>query len=146
MRVVLDTNVLARAHQRAQGPARRVLLHLLSGPDVLIISPYILGELERVLAYPRLLKRSALTANDIAEYLENLASFSCLVVPEPVPVGLLRDFTDAAILGTALAGKADVLCTRDADLFEEKAQRFCMANGIQTMTDLQFIAKFKIET
>jgi predicted nucleic acid-binding protein len=91
-----------------------------------------------------LLKRSGLTTNDIAEYLENLAASSCLVTPETIPVGLLRDPADAAILGTALAGKADVLCTRDEDLFEEKAQRFCAANGIQVMTDVQFIDAFKI--
>jgi putative PIN family toxin of toxin-antitoxin system len=120
------------------------LLHLLSGSDVLIISAYILGELDRVLTYPRLLKRSGLTPNDIAEYLENLASFSCLVTPGAVPEELLRDPTDAAILGTALAGKADVLCTRDEDLFEEKVQQFCEANRIQMMTDLQFIERFKV--
>ena len=144
MRVVLDTNVLARAHQKAQGPARRILLHLLSGSDVLIISPYILGELERVLTYPRLLKRSGLTSNDIAEYLEDLAALCRLVVPEAVPEIVLRDPTDAAILGTALAEKADVLCTRDADLLEESVQRFCAANGIRAMTDLQFIETFRI--
>ena len=143
MRVVLDTNVLARAHQRAQGPARRILLHVISGADVLILSPYILGELERVLTYPSLLKRSGLTSNDIAEYLESLAVFSCLVTPEAVPGDVLRDATDAPILGTALAGKADVLCTRDADFFTEKVQRFCAANGIQLLTDLEFIDKFK---
>jgi putative PIN family toxin of toxin-antitoxin system len=143
VRVVLDTNVLARAHQRAQGPARRILLHIISN-HVVIISPYILGELERVLTYPRLLKRSGLSLNDIGEYLENLAAISCLVTPETVPGDVLRDATDAPILGTALAGKADVLCTRDADLFEESVQRFCSARGIELLTDLQFIDKFKI--
>src|SRR5271156_2092564 len=119
-----------RAHRRAQGPARRVLLHMVSSSDVLIISPYILGELERVLTDPRLLRHSGLTSGDIVEYLENLALLSCLVMPRDVPDGLLRDPTDAPILGTALAGNADVLCTRDADFFEEKVQRFCGANGI----------------
>ena len=142
MRVVFDTNVLARAHQRAQGPARRALLHVTSGSGVLIVSPYILGELERVLTYPRLLKTSGLTSADIAEYLENLALISCLVTPAPVPGDLLRDPTDAAIFGTALAGRADILCTRDADLFEEKVQRFSVANGIRILTDLEFLNTF----
>lgn len=144
MRVVLDTNVLARAHQRAQGPARRILLHLLSGAGVLVLSPYILAELERVLTYPRLLKRSGMTSRDIAEYLENLADLSCLVAPKAVPGDVLRDPTDAAILGTAVAGKADVLCTRDEDLFDESVRRFCAENGIQLLTDLQFIETFRI--
>lgn len=139
MRVVFDSNVLARAHQRSQGPARQALLHVTSGSDILILSPYILAELERILTYPRLLKTSGLNAADIAEYLENLALLSCLVTPEPVPGDLLRDPTDAAILGTALAGQADILCTRDADLFEEKVYRFCSTNGIRLLTDLELL-------
>jgi putative PIN family toxin of toxin-antitoxin system len=115
-----------------------------SSSNVLIISPYILGELERVLTYPRLLRRSGLTSGDIAEYLENLAVLSCLVMPKGVPDGLLRDPADAPILGTALAGEADVLCTRDADFFEERVQRFCEASGIHVLTDLQFLDSLKI--
>ena len=57
---------------------------------------------------------------------------------------MLRDPTDVPVLGTALAGKADVLCTRDADLFEEKVRQFCAASGIQLLTDVEFIEKFKI--
>jgi putative PIN family toxin of toxin-antitoxin system len=139
VRVVFDTNVLARAHQRAKGPARRAVLHVTSGSDVLILSPYILAELERVLTYPRLLTRSGLSPSDIAEYLENLALISCLVTPDSVPENLLRDPTDAPILGTALAGRADILCTRDADLFDESVQRFCAAHKIRLLTDLQFL-------
>ena len=144
MKVVLDTNVLARAHQKAQGPARRILLHVISGPDVHITSPYILRELERVLSYPRLLKRSGLTSKDVAEYLDILSALSCLVIPEAIPANVLRDAADTPILGTALAGRAEVLCTRDADFYEQSVQRFCAANGIQVMTDLQFINAFKI--
>jgi uncharacterized protein len=144
VRVVLDTNILARAHQRATGPARRVLFHLTSPAHELITSAYILGELERVLRYPRLLTQSGLTSEDIAEYLESLAATACVVRPDAVPLGVLRDPTDTPILGTALAGKADVLCTRDADLLEVAVQRFCGERGIQVMTDLEFIGKFKI--
>lgn len=144
MRVVLDTNILARAHQRAQGPARKVLLHVISGPDVLVLSPHILGELERVLSYPRLLKRSGLNSRDIAEYLESLAELSSLVSPAAVPESVLRDPSDGPILGTALAGKADVLCTRDADLFDETVRQFCNTENIRLLTDLEFIDTFGI--
>ncbi len=142
MRVVFDSNVLARAHQRAQGPARRALVHVTSGSDTLILSPYILWELERILTYPRLLKRSGLSPGDIAEYLENLAQISHLVTPEHVPGNLLRDPTDEPILGTALAGEAEILCTRDADLLAENVKRFCAAKGIRVLTDLEFLEAF----
>ncbi len=144
MRVVLDTNVLARAHKKAGGPARRVLLYAISDAAVLVVSPYILGELERVLTYPRLLKSSGLTASDIAEYLESLAAAASLVQPEAVPRDVLRDPTDTLVLGTALAGKAKILCTRDADFFDAKVQRFCEVKGIRVLTDLEFIDQFKI--
>ncbi|PYV24622.1 MAG: hypothetical protein DMG24_10955 [Acidobacteria bacterium] len=98
MRIVLDTNVLARAHQLAHGPARRVLLHIVAGSDVLILSQYLLQELERILAYPRLLKSSGLTPFDISAYLEYLARASTLVDPLPVPEGVLRDGTDNPVL------------------------------------------------
>lgn len=91
MRVVFDSNVLAQVHQRAQGPARRALLHVTSGSDTLILSPYILWELERILTYPRLLKRLGLSPGDIAEYLENLAQIASLVTPKEIPKKLLRD-------------------------------------------------------
>jgi uncharacterized protein len=142
VRVVFDSNVLARAHQRAQGPARRVLVQVTSGSDTLILSPYILWELERILTYPRLLKRSGLSPSDIVEYLENLAHIACLVTPERVPENLLRDPSDGPILGTALAGKAEILCTRDADLLAENVKKFCAANGIRVLTDLEFLEAF----
>jgi uncharacterized protein len=143
VRIVFDSNVLARAHQRAKGPARRALLQAASSSDVLILSPYIFTELERILTYPRLLKRSGLNPRDIAEYLESLALIASLFTPEPVPEGLLRDVTDAPILGTALAGRADVLCTRDADFFEKNVQSFCTNHGIRLLTDLELLETFR---
>jgi putative PIN family toxin of toxin-antitoxin system len=142
VRVVFDSNVLARAHQKAQGPARRAVRHVTSGSDTLILSPYILWELERILIYPRLLKRSGLSPSDIAEYLEDLAQSACLVTPEEVPKNLLRDPTDRPILGTALAGQAEILCTRDADLHQENVGRFCAAKGIRVLTDLELLEAF----
>jgi putative PIN family toxin of toxin-antitoxin system len=139
VRVVLDTNVLARAHQLAHGPARRLLLAVIAGPDVLVLSPHLLQELQRILVYPRLLKHSGLTPSDISEYIEYLARTSTLVDPAPVPPDLLRDHSDEAVLGTALAGRADVVCTRDADFFAENVQRFSAARGIRILTDMEML-------
>ena len=108
MRVVFDTNVLVRAHQLAHGPARRGLLFMATGSDVLILSQYLLQELRRILAYPRVQKSSGLTALDISEYLDYLAGVSTLVHPVPVPEKLLRDPADEPVLGTALAGNAGI--------------------------------------
>lgn len=139
MRIVFDTNVLARAHQRAHGPARRALVHAASGTDTLILSQYLLQELGRVLTYPKLRKRSGLTPADIAEYLDYLARVSKLVDPLPVPADLLRDQADEPVLGTALAGQADVICTLDADFFDEKVRRFSAIKGIVVLTDVELL-------
>jgi len=121
------------------------LLHIVAGPDVLIVSQYLLQELERILAYPRLMSRSAITPFDISAYLEYLARASTLVDPMPVPEGVLRDPTDDPVLGTALAGKADVLCTRDADFFAESVQRFSQARSIRILTDVELLRLFQIQ-
>jgi len=142
VRVVFDSNVLARAHHQATGPARRALLRTMAGPHTLILSAYLLAELERILTYPRLLQRSGMSQKDIVQYLENLAVVSCLVGPAEVPAGLLRDPTDAPVLGTALAGGADYLCTRDADFFEEKVQRYCAKHGIKVLNEVELLDAF----
>ncbi len=145
MRAVLDTNVLARAHQLAHGPSRRVLLHVVAGSDVLILFQCLLQELERILAYPSLLRRSGLAPSDVAGYLEYLARVSTIVDPLPVPEDVMRDRTDNPVLGTALAGKADVICTRDADFFAEVVQRFSAARGIRILTDVELLRSLRIQ-
>ncbi len=139
MRIVFDTNVLARAHPLAQGPARRGLLLVTAGPDILIISQYLLQELERILTYPRLLRSSGLTPLDISDFLDHLARVATLVRPAPVPENLLIDRADEPVLGTALAGNAEVICTRDAHFFTEEVQRFSTARSIQILTDLELL-------
>ena len=142
MRIVLDTNILARAHPLARGPARRALLFVATGSDVVILSQYLLQELRRILAYPRVLKSSGLTALDIS--LDYLARVSTFVHPLPVPEKLMRDPADEPVLGTALAGNADVICTRDADFYTEEVRRFSAARGIQILSDLELLRALRL--
>ena len=73
-----------------------------------------------------------------------LARVSTLVHPLPVPEKLLRDPADEPVLGTALAGNADVICTRDADFFTEEVRRFSAARGIQIMSDLDLLRALRL--
>ena len=140
MRVATDSNILIRANPRARGPASRLLLLLAAKPGSLVISRTILNEVERALAYPRLLRRFRLPPNEIADYLDYLVQVGELVVPASIPDGLLRDPNDRHVLGTAIAGKADVLCTRDLDLLEEPVRVFAARHEIEIMTDLELLA------
>jgi predicted nucleic acid-binding protein len=49
MRIVLDTNVLVRAAPDEHGVAGKLLEKIVSGPHILVSSPYILSEIARVL-------------------------------------------------------------------------------------------------
>ena len=87
MRAVFDNNILVRANPRNAGPARRLLQRFQSGPDILILSREMLQELERILFYPRLVKRFQMPAAEVAAFLTELAESSTLVVPATVPRG-----------------------------------------------------------
>ncbi|SRR5579871_840860 len=140
MRLVVDINVLARAHPKALGPARRLLQNIWLDGHVLIISDPLFQELERVLLYPRMLRRSGLTPDEIDTFLWEVVQQAEIVTPAPVPAAVLRDPTDEPVLGTALAGKADVLCTNDLDFYDEAVRTFATGSGIKIMSDLELLA------
>jgi len=75
MRIVFDTNILVRAHANARGPARELLLLVTATPaHKLLLSPFLLQELERVFGYPRVRKSTRLTDDETSEYLRYLRS------------------------------------------------------------------------
>lgn len=135
MRVVLDTNVLIRANPKARGPARELLQRIISGDDVLVTSPFLLQELARVLAYPRVAERWKLRSAEIDEYVQVLAGVSEVVAPIAGAPIVLKDVEDDLILYTAVAGKADVLCTLDGHFYEDSVQSFAAQLGFAIMDD-----------
>src|SRR5579863_6808653 len=73
MRIVLDTNILVRANAKARGPARELLQLIAASPShTLLLSPFLLLELERVFDYERVRVSSKLTDEEIREYLSYL--------------------------------------------------------------------------
>ena len=86
MRIVLDTNILARANPRALGPARALLTLIRDSYDhTLILSPWILEELEGVLSYPRIQRLWPLSVDEISAFSQALQDFGHIVFP-PVAV------------------------------------------------------------
>lgn len=80
MRAVLDPNVLISAFLSPSGAPASLLVSWLHGEFELIVSPRLLGELERALAYLKLRKRiSAEDAGTIVEWLGRAAT----VAPDP---------------------------------------------------------------
>lgn len=143
MRIVLDTNVLVRANIKVQGPAKELLLKLAYSDHVIIISPFLLREVERVLAYPRLQKLWRLTLRDIQEHVQFLIRISELVHPIIGAPVVVKDPNDDPVLYTAIHGKADVLCTGDRDFYEPEVVAYCRQRGVSILNDVDLLHKLK---
>ncbi len=136
MRVVLDTNVLVRAAGDEQGLAGRLLQEVISGPHVLVISPYILSEIARVLSYPRLQARWQLSERTIAEFVNSLSEVAEIVLTTTPDRVVIADPDDDPVVQTAVVGVVDCLCTRDAHVLEATVVDYCSVHGIRVMSDI----------
>jgi len=120
------------------------LLELIARKDIIILtSTEILIELGRVLRYPRMQTLFGLSEEQIYQYVQLLKNV-CEIVPVdrnwnfPIP-----DATDTAILATAVAGKADYLCTLDKDFYTSEVRTFCGMGGIVVLDDLAMMRRLK---
>jgi putative PIN family toxin of toxin-antitoxin system len=141
MRIVLDTNVLVRANIKARGPARDLLLQIAYGDHVLITSPFLLRELERALAYPRLQKLWRLSSQDVQEHVQFIVEISEHVHPVIEAPVVLKDPNDDPVIYAAICGRADVLCTLDRDFSEPEVVAFCRRRGISILNDVELLRR-----
>src|SRR6266853_5114740 len=141
MRIVLDTNILARANPRSKGVAQALLLTILGSADhVLVVSPFLLRETERVLNYPRLQAIWPLTPVEIEQYTQALQDFAELVNPQVERRVVPNDQEDDPVLETALSGRAHVLCTLDRHFHHRTVLKFCREHGVQVLTDVELLS------
>lgn len=108
MRAVVDVNVIISALLSRRGAPADAMRAWLQGEFELIVSPALLGELERALAYPKLAER--ITAADTEELLELLARSAVLLADsvDPPPVRS-ADPDDDYIISLAAAARAVVV-------------------------------------
>lgn len=113
MRIVLDTNVLARSLPRRGSAAEAVLLSTLASPHVLVLSEFLLAELARVLRYERMRQIHGLPEGDLVAFVDFLRDAAELVdVPAAAADAVvLADPNDDPIIATAVLGRADVIAT-----------------------------------
>jgi putative PIN family toxin of toxin-antitoxin system len=109
VRFTLDSNILVRATTSPQGPALRVL-DIVLATHTLVLSRFILDEVERVLLYPRIQQRYQITAEEAARLTGALADAAHLVEPIVTRPIVLSDPADDPVLYTAADGRADILC------------------------------------
>jgi putative PIN family toxin of toxin-antitoxin system len=141
VRVLPDVNVLVRAHEKSLGPARKLLLELISRKVIILTSAQILIELGRVLRYPRVQELFGLSEEQIYDYVQFLKDV-CQIVPIEMNWNFpIRDAYDAAILRTAFAGEADYICTLDKDFYTPEVEAFCGSVGIIVLDDLAMLSR-----
>ncbi|MHB1528943.1 MAG: putative toxin-antitoxin system toxin component, PIN family [Acidiferrobacteraceae bacterium] len=118
LRIVLDTNVLLSGIAYPSSVAGEILAAWRYGSIEVLLSPYILDELRRVL--PRLVHRHGLTAGEMDDLIDVLTVDAEVIVPLLSVNPVLRDVDDQPVLGTLLsalkASGADYLVTGDKDL------------------------------
>jgi putative PIN family toxin of toxin-antitoxin system len=148
MRVVLDTNVLARAVRGGTSPAAEVLRLVMVPPHIFVLSPFLLSELSRVLRYPRLRKLHKLDDAKIDAYVQSVQSASLLVNPPAAAAAakISTDPDDDPVIATAVDGQAEVLCTRDRHLHHPTARAYCMSHGVQVLTDIELLQVLRAAT
>lgn len=115
MRAVLDVNVLISALLSPDGSPARVLAAWLRGDFELIVSPKLLDELERALAYAKI--RTRVSEDEARELIELLALWATVLDDPHRDRGTTRDPKDAYLLALGAAAKA-VVVTGDKQLLE----------------------------
>lgn len=130
MRVVLDTNVLARAADGPPGLANELVLACTQLPHDLVLSPQLVSKLSRVLRYERVRSQHGLSDEGIETYLADLQAVAVIVLPPPEPRPVVPfDPDDDPVVATAIAAQADVLCTLDRHLHHPSVVRTVSATG-----------------
>ncbi len=138
MRILLDTNLLARANDRSTGLARE-LLETVIARHTLLVSSDMLVELARILRYPRLQKAYGLTDEEVYNYVQYLREVCQAVLPDhslPVPI---RGPKDIVVLQTAVTGEAEIIGTLDSDFYDAATLAFCATCGIRICTDVELM-------
>ncbi len=144
MRVVLDTNILARATPGRDSPARRVLLRVIEPPHLLVLSPFLLTELAQVLRYERVQRIHRLDDEKLNHFLTQLQS-DALIVPlphAPSDAVVPSDPEDDPVIATAVRGQAQVICTLDRHFQHPDVQTYCADEGNRTLTEVELLALF----
>lgn len=144
MRAVLDTNVLVRANPKAAGVARALLAQFTAFPEnTLIVSPFLLEEVERVLTYPRLQSLWPLTQEDIQGYLAALDELSEMVYPGASTSFIAADPQDDPVIETALLGRAECLCTLDRHFRAPPVAHFLAQHAIEVIGDVELLKRLR---
>jgi putative PIN family toxin of toxin-antitoxin system len=116
---------------------------IVSGPHELVLSSAILQEVKRVLGYPHVQAQWPLRPDTIETYLDFLSAVGVVVGLPDITPAVVTDPDDDPILQTAIAGIADVLCTRDQDFRHPAVEQICSTHGIRILDDITLLQEIR---
>jgi uncharacterized protein len=134
LRAVLDANVYVSAAIRPEGPPGQIIERFLrDSPFEIVLSPPIIAETLRALAYPRV--RKHLRAEiDASAWFEAIVVLADLVPGEYALDGVSDDPDDDKYVAAALESRATFVVTGDPDLLEVREHA-----GVRIVSPRQFL-------
>jgi len=140
LKIVLDTNVFVSALINPRGKPAQILNYVFESKVRLFTSPSIIEELERVLSYPKLVKRHGLEKQELKKFVSDLLSILSLVEGKKAIEVIAEDPADNNYLSCALDAKADFIVSGDIHLLNLREYE-----GIQIITPAQFLEMLEKE-
>ncbi len=120
MRAILDTNVWISGLLLPASNAGKILKRWNEARFEVVLSPYILEEIGKVLAYPKIKKRLQWDDAKIQQYLDLFVFFAEMVEVTELSAHVETDPKDSPVLSALITSKADVLVSGDGDLLNLK--------------------------
>ena len=118
MKAVLDVGQFVSATLQARGHPAQILAAWRAGQFELVTSLAILGDLRRVLRYPRLRKRHQWSDEEIELFVDAIA-LAATLTPGVLEVNAVaEDPTDNKVLACAVEGQADYVVASDDHLLK----------------------------
>lgn len=118
IRAVLDANVFVSATLSPNGIPAKILTAWRAEQFQLVISKAILEEIDRVLHYPKILKRHQWREERIRLFIEDLAHLAVLTPGERKLTVITEDPSDNRYLESATEGEAEYIVSGDQHLIE----------------------------
>ena len=140
LKIVLDSNVFVSALINPRGKPAQILNYVFENKIRLFTSPSIIEELERVLSYPKLVKRHGLEKQELKKFVSDLLSILSLVEGKKAIELIAEDPADNNYLSCVVDAKADFIVSGDIHLLNLREYE-----GIQIITPAQFLEMLEKE-
>ncbi len=140
MRVVLDVNVLVSAVISAKGSPARIMELWEEERFEVVISLEIIGELGKVIRYPKIQEKYHLPEQYVEQFLGLINNQAIVVKPVRKITQIKSDPTDNSYLECTIAGGAEYIISGDQHLL-----RLVEYQGIPILSPAEFLTVLRLD-